>query len=135
MNFVAKMRDDDKIQDQVLNAIAGKDEDTAAQAFVALGKAQGFTFSAEDALVVYHRAQALEQQRAASGEMSGADLNQVSGGGNLKREGMPPARGGIVAPPSSGPATGGGVAAPSVPKPGIPVIPDFSGLTRSISSY
>ncbi len=80
MKFVSKIAEDDALRAQIMKAIEGKDEDTAADAFSALGRQHGFVFSAFNALVVYHRAMKLTQQRSGGGELSGDELASVSGG-------------------------------------------------------
>jgi predicted ribosomally synthesized peptide with nif11-like leader len=77
-SFVSKIIGSEQLQIQVGQAITGKTEQAAAEAFVALGKSQGFDFSSSDAMAV--RDLAIQQ---GSGEMSAAELSGVSGGAML----------------------------------------------------
>jgi predicted ribosomally synthesized peptide with nif11-like leader len=72
--FMEKCAGSDALQAQIANATTGKDARPAADAIVAIGKANGFEFTADEAL-------ALAQRRPPhGGELSAQELEQVSGG-------------------------------------------------------
>src|SRR5262245_2291411 len=77
--FVAKVNGDSALKDKVASAIEGKSDNEAAANFVALGKANGFDFTADEAIVLRDCAVAVM-----NGEMSNAELDSVAGGADLR---------------------------------------------------
>jgi predicted ribosomally synthesized peptide with nif11-like leader len=75
VQFAGKAAADPALVAQIDQATAGKDDKAAAAAVVAIAKAQGFDFTADEAL--QFRAQAI--QRAAQ-ELTADELARVSGG-------------------------------------------------------
>jgi len=80
--FVEKVVMSEALQDKVSKATNGKDGLAVAQAVAAIGKAEGFDFTAEEAVAISKQAVVAFKQNAGQ-ELSPAELEQVSGGVNL----------------------------------------------------
>ncbi|MBM3529094.1 MAG: Nif11-like leader peptide family natural product precursor [Alphaproteobacteria bacterium] len=79
MKFAERIATREAVHAQVRNATAGKDEPSALAAVVALGKNEGFDFTADEAAQVRRTLMLIVKQRTGE-ELTDDELERVAGG-------------------------------------------------------